>query len=67
MRVCQLLALLQQAPANAVVATWDTYLEVDNDVEAVHLVAGPSGPVLVLGLDMAGLGESEVIWMEKAS
>jgi hypothetical protein len=67
MRVRQLLELLRHAPPDAVVTTWDTDHAVDSDVEAVHLVDGPGGKVLVLGLDMAGLGESEVIWIEKAS
>ena len=67
MRVRELIELLRQVPPETYVTTWDTDHAVDSDVEAVHLVEGPGGPVLVLGLDMSGLGESEVIWLEKAS
>jgi hypothetical protein len=67
MRVRQLLELLHRVPPETYVTTWDTDRAIDLDVEAVHLVDGPGGKVLVLGLDMAGLGASEVIWMEKAS
>jgi hypothetical protein len=62
MKKTQLLELLKLIPGDPEVTTWDPNSGVDSDVEEVHLVEGPFGPVLVLGLDMDGLGPSETVW-----
>jgi hypothetical protein len=62
MKKTQLLELLKLIPGNPEITTWDHRAECDSDVEEVRLVDGPSGPVLVLGLDLAGVGPSETVW-----
>jgi hypothetical protein len=62
MKKTQLLELLKLIPGNPEITTWDPNFGVDSDVEEVRLVEGPHGPVLVLGLDLAGVGPSETVW-----
>jgi len=70
LRVAELIRILQQAPANAVVTTWDGDIDQESDIEEVQvvegLVMGKRVPVVVMGLDIGraleAVGEPEVLW-----
>lgn len=62
MKKTELLELLKLVPGNPEITTWDPNFAVDSEVEEVRIVEGPRGLVLVLGMDMGGLGPSETVW-----